>query len=63
MAYEIEAPDGPERGVRVRCTDHDTQTEFDPAERRVAFHCPACAMEIEVALHDLLEWRDLGEWC
>lgn len=61
--YEIERPDGPERGIRVACTDHGTAEEFHPAERQVAFHCPDCAMEVEVTLHDLLDWRDLGERC
>lgn len=63
MVYEIERPDGPERGILVTCTAHGESQEFQPAERRVAFHCPDCAMEVEVSLHDMLEWRDLQERC
>jgi len=63
MAYEIERPDGSERGVRVTCTDHGTTEEFHPAERRVTFHCPDCAMEVEVALHDLIGWQDRAGRC
>jgi hypothetical protein len=35
-SYVIERPDGPERGVRVRCPDHDESQEFQPGRRRVA---------------------------
>lgn len=61
--YEVERPDGPERGVRVTCTTHDEHEEFDPGHRRVAFYCPGCGFELEVALHDTLDWRDMGERC
>lgn len=60
--YEIERPDGPERGVRVACPEHGEAEEFHPAERRVAFYCPGCGVELEVELHRD-DWRDLGERC
>ena len=61
--YEIERPDGPERGIRVRCPDHDEETEFQPERRRGTFYCSRCGFEVEVALHDTLDWRDMGERC
>jgi uncharacterized protein (DUF983 family) len=61
--YEIERPTGPERGIRVRCPEHGEFEEFQPGRRRVAFFCSGCGFEIEVALHDTHEWRDLGERC
>ena len=63
LSYEIERPDGPERGIRVVCVEHGEDAEFRPEQRRGAFYCPDCGIEIEVALHDLLDWRDLGERC
>lgn len=63
MTYESERPDGPEMGVRITCTEHGESREFQPAERRVALHCPGRAMAVEVTRHDTREWRDLGEGC
>jgi len=62
-AYEIERPDGPERGIRVRCPDHGEETEFEPGRRRGTFYCSICGLELEVALHDPYDWRDPGERC
>ncbi|PSP27003.1 hypothetical protein BRC65_08305 [Halobacteriales archaeon QH_2_65_14] len=61
--YTVEIPEGRERGIRVTCQDHDESEEFQPGYRTVAFHCPKCGYEVEVTLHDLHEWRDLGEQC
>jgi uncharacterized protein (DUF983 family) len=61
--YSITVPEGGERGIRVTCDVHGESTEFQPGYRRVAFHCEQCGHELEVALHDLLEWRDMGEMC
>lgn len=59
----VELPDEAERGIRVTCATHDSTEEFQPGFRRVAFHCEQCGHELELTLHDLLEWRDLGERC
>jgi len=61
--YTVEVPDGEERGIRIECDDHGESAEFQPGYRKVAFHCEGCGLEIEVDLHDLSEWRDLGEMC
>ncbi|MFB6164235.1 MAG: hypothetical protein ABEJ31_03660 [Haloarculaceae archaeon] len=61
--YEIETPDGPERGVRVGCREHDEWAEFQPGYRTVAFACDGCGTGVEVSLHDLTDWRDWGERC
>lgn len=63
MTYEIERPRGEERGIRVRCTDHDESAEFQPGYRRVSFYCSGCGVELTVELDDADEWRDLGEKC
>lgn len=62
-AYTITVPEGEERGIRVRCDEHGEAEEFQPGYRKVAFHCGECGYELELALHDLLEWRDMGEMC
>lgn len=62
-SYTVEVPDGQERGVRVACEQHGESEEFQPGYRTVVFHCSACGYEIEVGVHDLHEWRDLGEMC
>lgn len=61
--YEVDPPAGPERGIRVSCAEHGAAEEYDPGQRRVAFFCPDCGVEVEVALHDPFDWRDLGERC
>lgn len=62
-SYSVDLLDGPERGIRVACEEHGAREEFPPGRRKVAFHCDDCGYELEVALHDLLEWRDMGEMC
>lgn len=61
--YEIERPDGPERGIRVRCPEHGEETEFHPGQRGGAFYCSGCGIEVEARLHDAHDWRDWGERC
>lgn len=61
-SFRVEERSGPERGVRVTCTEHDESAEFEPGQRRVAFYCPGCGLELEAALH-VEDWRDLGERC
>lgn len=62
--YTVEVPDDePERGIRIRCEEHDQAEEFQPGYRSVAFACDDCGYELEVAVHDLLDWRDTGELC
>lgn len=61
--YTVTVTDGTERGIRVQCTDHDEASEFQPGRRTVAFYCSGCGYELEVTLHDLADWRDLGEMC
>ena len=61
--YLIEAPEGPERGVRVTCREHDESVEFPPGHRKGAFYCELCGYELEVDLRDAHEWRDMGEMC
>ncbi|WP_254761821.1 hypothetical protein [Natrinema marinum] len=61
--YTVEVPDGNERGMRIVCDEHGDAEEFQPGYRTVAFHCEGCGVELEVTLHDLREWRDLGEMC
>lgn len=67
LEYTVEVPEGTaegeEYGVRVRCEEHGASETFQPGFRRVAFHCEDCGYEVEVAVHDLLEWRDMGEMC
>lgn len=63
ISYEIERPSGPERGIRVVCQDHDEEMEFQPGHQKGAFYCSGCGVEIEIALNDPHDWRDLGEWC
>lgn len=61
--YEIERPAGPERGIRVACPEHGESREFESGRGRVAFFCEGCGLELEVAVHDPFDWRDLGERC
>lgn len=61
--YIVTVPEGEERGIQVRCADHGEAEEFQPGYRRVTFHCSACGREVELTLHDLHDWRDLGEMC
>ncbi|WP_243645165.1 hypothetical protein [Natrarchaeobius chitinivorans] len=61
--YRIEDLEGKERGLRVGCETHDEWREFEPGRRAVAFYCPDCSLEVEVRLHDDLDWRDWGERC
>jgi hypothetical protein len=61
--YEVELPDGPERGLRIVCPDHDAATELQPGERGGTLYCPDCGYELEVRLHDTFDWRDWGEHC
>ena len=61
--YEVQRPDGDERGIRVACPEHDHAEEFPPGRARVTFYCPDCAFEVEVALHDDLDRRPWGEMC
>lgn len=61
--YTVEVPEGEELGVRIECAEHGEAEEFHPAERSVAFYCEGCGYEVEVTLHDCLDWRDLGERC
>ncbi|WP_225334511.1 hypothetical protein [Halomicrobium urmianum] len=62
MSYRIERPPGEERGIVIACEDHDHRREFRPAEKRVAFFCPDCGVEVEVALRED-DWRPLSERC
>lgn len=62
-AYEVEVPEGPERGIRVACPQHGETEEFQPGYRTVAFHCPGCGFELEVSLHDLTDPRAWDERC
>lgn len=62
-SYTVELPEGEEHGIRLRCETHDVVETFQPGIRRVAFACEDCGYELEVDVHDLLEWRDLGERC
>jgi uncharacterized protein (DUF983 family) len=61
--YTVTVPEGEEHGIRVRCEDHGEVEEFQPGYRTVAFYCAACGYEVELTLHDLRDWRDLGEMC
>ncbi|MFB6185063.1 MAG: hypothetical protein ABEI96_10950 [Haloarculaceae archaeon] len=61
--YEVTVPEGPERGIRVRCVDHDEQREFQPGYRRVSFYCEGCGLEVEFDVRDADDWRDLAEMC
>lgn len=61
--YTVEIPEQQERGIRVTCDEHGESEEFHPGHRKVAFCCDLCGYEVEVNLHDLREWRDLGEMC
>lgn len=61
--YSVELPEGEEYGIRVRCDEHGESQEFQPGYRSVAFCCERCGYELELSLHDLLEWRDMGEMC
>ena len=61
--YRIEVLDDPERGVRVGCERHDEWREFEPGRRSVAFFCGECNIDVELTLHDELDWRDWGERC
>lgn len=63
IAYEVERPAGPERGILVRCPDHGEETEFMPGRNRGAFYCSGCGIELEVGLQDPDDWRDWGERC
>lgn len=61
--YTVEIPEGPERGIRVACTEHGETAEFQPGYTTVDFCCEACGNEVGIELRDLLEWRDLRELC
>lgn len=61
--YTVTVPEGDERGIRIACEDHGEAEEFQPGYRTVTFHCDQCGYEVEFTLHDLHEWRDLGEMC
>lgn len=61
--YTIDVPEGPERGIRVTCAEHDEAEEFHAGYTTVTFCCEQCGYEVGIDLHDLLEWRDLGEMC
>lgn len=61
--YTIEAPDGPERGIRVTCEEHGESTEFPAGHAGGTFYCERCGYEVEVGLRDAHDWRDLGEMC
>lgn len=61
--YTIATPDEEERGIRVECDEHGESKEFQPGYRKVAFYCEGCQYELEINLHDVLEWRDLQEMC
>jgi hypothetical protein len=61
--FEIRPPAGPERGVRVGCTEHDEWTEFPVGVRRGAVACDSCGLELSVDLRNLHDWRDWGERC
>lgn len=61
--YTVELPEGEEHGIRVRCDEHDESELFQPGYSKVAFACDSCGYELEIAVHDLLDWRDLGERC
>ncbi len=63
LNYTVSVPDGEERGILVQCDTHDESEEFHPGHRTVTFHCDGCGYEVELTLHDLHEWRDLGEMC
>lgn len=61
-SYVVEALPGEEQGIRVSCPEHDEAEEFAPGQKRVAFYCPGCGLEVEAAIH-ADDWRDLGERC
>lgn len=61
--FEVHRPDGPERGIRVVCPEHDEETEYRPGERSGTFYCSGCGIELEVGLFDPHDWRDFGERC
>lgn len=63
VTYEVERPDGPERGLRVACPEHGEEEHFPAGRSRVAFYCEGCGFEVEVAVHDTLDWRPLTERC
>jgi uncharacterized protein (DUF983 family) len=63
VTYEVERPDGEERGIRIACPDHGESEEFQPGYRRVSFYCPGCEFELTVELDDPHDPRDLGELC
>jgi hypothetical protein len=61
--FSVETPDGPERGIRVGCVDHDEWVVFQPGVRKGRFYCAGCGYEIAVDVRDTHDWRDLGEMC
>jgi len=61
--YEVERPEDAEGGIVVACTDHGEHERFPPGRSKVAFYCPDCEFELEVALHDALDGRPWGEMC
>lgn len=61
--YIIEAPDGPERGIRVTCEEHGESEEFPAGHNKGVFYCEFCGYEVEVALRDAHDWKDVGEMC
>lgn len=62
-SYQVEIPEGPERGIRVSCPDHGESEEYPPGRRHVAFFCPGCGFELEVSVHDTHDWRAWDERC
>jgi len=61
--YEIEVPEGTERGIEIRCPDHGESTYVQPGLRSATFACHDCGIELTVTAEDLDDWRDLGEFC
>jgi hypothetical protein len=61
--YTVTVPEEGERGIRIACDDHGEHEEFPAGRQSVAFHCEGCGYELAVDVHDLLEWRDMGEMC
>lgn len=62
VRYEVERPEGRERGIRVACPEHGESEEFQPGYARVAFFCSGCGVELTVEL-DEEDWRAWDERC
>lgn len=60
--FEIERPDGPERGLQITCPEHGEREEFQPGKTGGTFYCSGCGVEIEVQVR-APDWRDWGERC